>query len=171
LDSVIAAPASGGTTVINLTQTDPTETVRIPANHAVTKRLGNWTTARRFQVRAHRGSAVLDLRSPQIPAGDIEVEADIDHAMLKLLVADDAMLDDWDLRRTGRSQVKDAEGPDTSGGRRIVVTGQLRSGEIRVRRGGIAMLSAMFSRAYWDDLRRAHKEGGFPTVDDPARTA
>jgi len=35
----------------------------------------------------------------------------------------------------------------------------------------MAMLSAMFSRAYWDDLRRAHKEGGFPTVDDPARTA
>jgi len=81
------------------------------------------------------------------------------------------MLDDWDLRRTGRSRVKDAEGPDTPGGRRIVVTGQLRSGEIRVRRAGIAMLSAMFSRAYWDDLRRAHKEGGFPTVDDPARTA
>jgi hypothetical protein len=156
--------------VTNLTHTDHADRVKIPANHAVTKRLGNWTTARRFQVRAHRGSAVLDLRSPQIPAGDIEIEVDIDHAMLKLLVADDAMVDDWDLRRTGRSRVKDAEGTDAPG-RRIVVTGQLRSGEIRVRRGGIAMLSAMFSRAYWDDLRRAHKEGGFPTVDDPARTA
>ena len=157
--------------MINLTHTAPAEPIKIAANHAVTKRLGNWTTARQFQVRGHRGGAVLDLRSPQIPAGDIEVEVDIDHATLKLLVSDDAMLDDWDLRRTGRSRVKDAEGPDTPGGRRIVVTGQLRSGEIRVRRGGIAMLSAMFSRAYWDDLRRAHKEGGFPTVDDPARTA
>jgi hypothetical protein len=157
--------------VINLTQTDLAEPVKIPANHAVTKHLGNWTTARRFQVRAHRGSAVLDLRSPQIPAGDIEIEADIDHAMLKLLVADDAVVDGWDLRRSGRSRVKDAEAPDAPGGRRIVVTGQLRSGEIRVRRGGIAMLSAMFSRAYWADLRRVHREGGFPTVDDPARTA
>jgi hypothetical protein len=157
--------------VINLTQTDLAEPVKIPANHAVTKRLGNWTTARRFQVRAHRGSAVLDLRSPQIPAGDIEIEADIDHALLKLLVADDAVVDDWDLRRSGRSRVKDAEAPDAPGGRRVVVTGQLRSGEIRVRRGGIAMLSAMFSRAYWADLRRVHREGGFPTVDDPARTA
>jgi hypothetical protein len=156
---------------MNLTQTDLSETVRIPANHAVTKRLGNWTTARRFQVRAHRGSAVLDLRSPQIPAGDIEIEVDIDHAMLKLLVADDAVVDDWDLRRTGRGRVKDAERPDAPGGRRIVVTGELRGGEIRVRRGGMAMLSAMFSRAYWDDLRRAHKDGGFPTVDDPARMA
>jgi len=114
---------------------------------------------------------VLDLRSPQIPAGDIEIEVDLDHAMLKLLVADDAVVDDWDLRRTGRGRVKDAERPDAPGGRRIVVTGELRGGEIRVRRGGMAMLSAMFSRAYWDDLRRAHKEGGFPTVDDPARTA
>jgi len=157
--------------VINLTPTDLAESVKIPANHAVTKRLGNWTTARRFQVRAHRGGAVLDLRSPQIPAGDIEIEADIDHAMLKLLVPDDAVLDDWDLRRTGRSRVKDAEAPDAPGGRRIVVTGQLRTGEIRVRRGGMAMLSAMFSRAYWADLRRVHREGGFPTVDDPARTA
>ena len=156
---------------MNLTQTNSAQPVRIPANHAVTKRLGNWTTARRFQVRAHRGSALMDLRSPQIPAGDIEIEVDLDHAMLKLLVAGDAMVDDWDLRRTGRSRVKDAEGPDAPGGRRIVLTGELRGGEIRVRRGGIAMLSAMFSRAYWADLRRAHKEGGFPTVDDPARTA
>jgi len=156
---------------MTLTQTAPAEPVRIAANNAVTKRLGNWTTAREFQVRGHRGSAVLDLRSPQIPAGDIEIEADLDHAMLKLLVAGDAVVDDWDLRRTGRGRVKDAERPDAPGGRRIVVTGELRGGEIRVRRGGIAMLSAMFSRAYWDDVRRAHKEGGFPTVDDPARTA
>jgi hypothetical protein len=46
----------------------------------------------------------------------------------------------------------------------------MRHGEIRVHRGGIAMLSAMFSREYVADLRRAHREGGFPTVDDPTRT-
>ena len=154
-----------------LTDKTAEQSVALRAHCAVTKRLGHWTDHREFDVRTSRGTVVMDLRSPQIPAGDIEIEVDIDHATLKLLVSDDAMLDDWDLRRTGRSRVKDAEGPDAPGGRRIVVTGQLRSGEIRVRRGGIAMLSAMFSRAYWDDLRRAHKEGGFPTVDDPARTS
>lgn len=56
-------------------------------------------------------------------------------------------------------------------GRRIVLTGQVRHGGIRVHRGRIAQLSAMFSREYQADLRRAHREGGFPTVDDPARTA
>jgi hypothetical protein len=129
---------------MNLTQATPAAPVRIPANHAVTKRLGNWTTARQFQVRAHHGHAVLDLRSPQIPAGDIEVEVDLDHATLKLLAAADAVVDDWDLQIIGRGRVKDAERPGRPGGRRIVVTGQMRRGEIRVHRGGIAQLSAMF---------------------------
>src|SRR5882672_8461321 len=97
--------------------------VRIPANHAVTKRLGNWTAERHFEVHAHRGSAVLDLRSPQIPAGDIQVHLDLDHSMVKLLVAEDAVIDDWDLRRVGRGRVKDASGPNAPGGRRIVITG------------------------------------------------
>ena len=33
------------------------------------------------------------------------------------------------------------------------------------------MLSAMFSREYLDDLRRAHRDGTFPEVGDPTRTA
>ena len=41
----------------------------------------------------------------------------------------------------------------------------------RVRRGGIAILSAMFSRAYVQDLRQARKNGTYPTVDDPARAS
>jgi len=153
------------------TPTAPAAPVRVAANYEVTKRLGNWTTAREFQVRAHRGHAVLDLRSPHIPAGEITVDVELDHAMLKLLLPDGAVLDDWNLRRVGRGRVKDAEGRNAVGGRRIVLTGQVRHGEIRVHRGGIAQLSAMFSREYLADLRRAHRERGFPTVDDPARTA
>jgi hypothetical protein len=155
---------------MNITQTS-TEPVRVAANYTVTKRLGSWTTADRFQVRSHRGHAVLDLRSPDIQAEEISVDIDLDHAMLKLLVPDDAIIEDWDLHRAGRGRVKDAEGGRATGGKRVVLTGQLRHGEIRVHRGGIAMLSAMFSREYLADLRRAHREGGHPTVADPARTA
>jgi hypothetical protein len=147
-----------------------TAPVRVSANQRLTRRLGNWTSSRRFQVRAHRGYAVLDLRSPQIGGGDIELDVDLDHAVLKVLVSEDAVLDDWDLRRVGRSPVKDS-GPTAPAGRRIVLSGELRRAEIRVRRGGIAILSAMLTREYVADVRRAHKEGGFPTVDDPTRTA
>jgi hypothetical protein len=145
--------------------------VRIPANYTVTKRLGRWTTERRFEVHAHRGHAVLDLRSPEIPEGDIDLIVDVDHGMLKLLVAEDAVIDDWQLRRLGRGRLKDAVGPKGAGGRRIVITGSMRHGEIRVHRGGIAVLSAMFSKEYLADVRRVHREGGYPTVDDPTRTA
>ncbi len=147
------------------------EPVRVPANNTVTKHLGHWTTERRFEVRNHRGNAVLDLRSPRIPEGDIEIAVDIDHGVVKLLLPEDAVVDDWDLRRSGRGKVKDAVGPKGAGGRRVTLTGSMRDGEIRVHRGGIAILSAMFSKAYLADLRRAHREGGYPTVDDPTRAA
>ena len=156
---------------MNTTHTASTAPVRIAANYEVSKHLGNWTTAREFQVRAHRGHAVLDLRSPHIEDGEIRIDVELDHAMLKLLVPDGAVIDDWDLRRLGRGRVKDAEGRDAAGGRRVVLTGQLRHGEIRVHRGGVAQLSAMFSREYLSDLRRAHREGGLPTLADPARKA
>ena len=153
-----------------VTPAAPATAVRIPANYTTVKRLGNWTTERQFQVRAHRGSVVLDLRSPQIPDGDIEIEADLDHAIVKLLVAGDAQVDDWDLKRTGRGRIKDAERPDGSSGRRIVITGQMRHSEIRVHRGGIAVLSAMCSKEFLADLRQAHRENRMPTVADPAHT-
>ena len=147
----------------------PAEPIRIAANNSVIKRLGNWTSARAFQVRAHRGQAVLDLRSPLIPGGQITIDVDLDHAVLALLVADDATVDDWDLRRIGRGRLKDSTRPSTPEGRRVVLTGQMRHGEIRVRRGGVAILAAMFSREYLADLRQARKHGRYPTVDDPAR--
>ena len=145
--------------------------VRVPANHTVTKKLGHWTTEREFQVRSHRGFAVLDLRSPRIPPGDIHIEVDLDRGALKLLVADDAVIDDWDLQRVGRGRIKDWQGADAAGGRRIVLTGRVRRGEIRVHRGGIAILSAMCSRDYVEELRRVHRHGGYPTIDDPTRAA
>ena len=157
---------------MNPTQTDLTEPVRIPANHAVTKRLGNWTTARRVPGARPPRTAPCWTCAPRRsrPATSRSTSTSTTPCS-SCWSPTTRCVDDWDLRRTGRGRVKDAEGPDAAGGRRIVLTGQLRSGEIRVHRGGIAMLSAMFSREYLADLRRAHKEGGFPTVDDPARTA
>jgi hypothetical protein len=145
-------------------------TVRIPANHTVTRKLGHWTTEREFEVRAHHGVALLDLRSPHIAEGDLHVHVELDHAVLKLLLPGSDVIDDWDLVRTGRGKVKDAEGPEV-GPRRVVLTGRMHASEIRVNRGGIAIISAMLTKEYLQDVRRAHREGGYPTVDDPTRTA
>jgi hypothetical protein len=155
-----ATALSGGTTQLP---------VPIRAHGTVAKHLGHWTGEREFDVRASRGTVVLDLRSAGIPAGDIEVSLDADHAIVKLLVSDGAVIEHGDLRRIGRCRVKDWTGTAAAGGRRIVLTGELRNAEVRVHRGGIAILSAMCSREYIADARQARREGRFPTIDDPSR--
>jgi hypothetical protein len=145
---------------------------RVQAHEGSVKKLGTWTTSRAFEVRARRGSAVIDLRSPQIPAGDIEVRVDLDRALLKLLVPQDAVIEQWDLRIIGRGRVKDAYGRGEPGGRVVHLVGELgRGAEIRVHRGGVAVLSAMFSREFLADVRLARREGRTPTVADPAGAA
>lgn len=146
-----------------------TTPARVHADHAATKRLGNWTDSSQFEVRTRRGSVVLDLRSPDI-TGDIEVRLDIDHGTVKLLVPEGAVVEHWDLEWIGRGKIKDWTATPTGEPRRIRLLGRVQSGEVRVHRGGVAMLSAMFSREYLEDCRRAHRTGTTPTVDDPTRT-
>ncbi len=143
--------------------------IRVVAHNEVAKRLGHWTRERRFDVRGSRGSAVLDLRSPQIAAGDIEISLDIDHAMVKLLVPDEAVIEHDDVRRIGRCRVKDWTGTAGPRGRRVVLTGEMRNAEVRVHRGGIAVLSAMCSREYLTDVMQARRQRRYPTVADPSR--
>jgi hypothetical protein len=84
-----------------------TAPVRIRAHGRSVKHLGPWTTARRFDVRASRSSVVLDLLLPELEPGEIEIELDVDHTTVKLLVPDGAVIDHDDLRRVGRGRVKD----------------------------------------------------------------
>ncbi|MDJ0381003.1 hypothetical protein [Streptomyces sp. G-G2] len=153
-------------------------TERIHSDHGLVKRLGNWTEADHFEVKARHGAAVLDLRSPDLP-DDVEIHLDMDRAMVKLLVDDGTTIDHWNLKWSARGKIKDSTSPstrltaastrDTAVGRRVRLTGSATNSEIRIHRGGIAILSAMFSRAYVEDVRRAHRVGGVPTIDDPAR--
>jgi len=47
----------------------------------------------------------------------------------------------------------------------------MRSAEVRVHRRGVAILSAMCSREYLADALQARREGRYPTIDDPSRSA
>lgn len=153
------------------TQSDTmTAAERIRADYAQVRKLGHWTRSRAFAIRSRRGRVVLDLRSPQIPDGDVDIALDLDHAMVKLLLPADAVIDDEDLRWTGRGRIKDHQAPrQERPGRAIRITGEIRHGEIRVNRDGVAILSAMFTKEYVRDALTAHREGRYPTVDDPAR--
>ena len=161
-------------------------TARIQAHHRAVRRMGHWTTARRFDVLASRSSVTLELRSPRIEPGVIEVKLDVDHSMVKLLVPDGAIIDDGALRRVGRCGRVDWSGTPQAGGRVIRVTGEMRRSELRINRGGIAIAAAMLTGEYLSDLRRAfrenhvgslrdiqeaYREGRWTTVEDPGRSA
>src|SRR4051794_10867206 len=104
---------------------------RIRVDHNTVKHLGTWTTGRTFDIRARRSTVVLDLRSPQIAEGDLELTVDLDHGLLKLLLPADATLDAQDLRWSGRGRVHDGEAPAT-GSRHVTLTGHVDHGEIRI---------------------------------------
>jgi hypothetical protein len=153
--------------------TTQTDVVRVESYNDNVKKLGDWTAANRFEVRARGGHLLLDLRSPRIE-GDIEIHVQAQRSAIKLLVPQDVVIDQWDLIVVGRGKVKDWEAPAVTGqppsGRRIRLIGEMRSSEIRVNRGGVAILAAMFSREFVDDCVRAYREGGRPTIHDPADT-
>jgi hypothetical protein len=130
----------------------------IRAHNRSVKYVGDWTTARRFDVIASRSSVVLDLLLPDLEPGEIELNVDLDHSMLKLLVPDGAVIDDGDLRRVGRGRVKDWTGTGSPDGRVIKLVGEIRSGEVRVHRGGVAILSLLAAGAR-RQVREAEKAG------------
>lgn len=79
--------------------------------------------------------------------------------MVKLLVPDGASIDHDDLRRIGRARVKDWTGSGSAAGRRIRLRGELRDAEIRVHRGGVAILSLLRSRTSRKAVRQARRDG------------
>jgi hypothetical protein len=78
---------------------------------------------------------------------------------VKLLVPDGAVIDDDDLRRVGRGRVKDWTGTSAPGGRRVRLVGEMRNAEVRVHRGGVAILSLLASRETRRQVRDAHRAG------------
>jgi hypothetical protein len=136
-----------------------TKTVQVRAYQRVVKSLGDWTTARRFDVRASRGMVVLDFLLPKLEPGEIEVALDVDRSTVKLLVPAGAAIDADDLRRVGRGRVKDWTGTAAPGGRRIKLVGEIRNAEVRIHRGGVALLSLLASRKTREQVREAHRAG------------
>ena len=135
------------------------EPVQIRAHSGTVKKLGQWTTQREFDLAASYGSVVLDLVLPRVEPGEIDIHVDLDHAMVKLLVPDGANIDHDDLHRIGRGRVKDWTGMSAPAGRQIKLRGELRDSEIRVHRGGVAILSLLVSRASRKAVRQAHRDG------------
>jgi hypothetical protein len=146
----------GGADSLTVRETAP---VRISAHHEVVKKLGCWTTERRLEVRASGGLVVLDLLLPRLQPGTVELGLDLDHATVKLLVPDGAVIDSDDLRRVGRGRIKDWTGSESPGGQLFRLVGEIRSSEVRIHRGGVALVQLMLDPRSRSDVRQAQREG------------
>ena len=135
-----------------------TDSEQLRAHHRSIRKLGAWTTARHFDIRASRGSVVLDLLLPELEPGEITVELDIDRSTIILLVPDGTNVDDDDLRRVGRGRVKDWTGTGSAGGPTLRLTGEMRNAEVRIHRGGVAILRLLLSRTSRNEVRRARNQ-------------
>src|SRR6202011_4207368 len=94
------------------------------------------------------------------------INLDIDHSMVKLLVPEGAIVDDGDLRRVGHCGLVDWSGTPAPGGRVIRLLGELRRSEVRINRGGVAIVSAMLTGEYLADLRRAFRDNRVGSLRD-----
>lgn len=144
-----------GTITADLATDSP---VLIHAHSTIVKKLGDWTTTRRFDVRIRGGLAMLDLRSGQIPEGDLEIRLRAERGLFRLLVAEDVRIESADLKWIGRGRLKDLPGASAGSGRTITISGRVRRGEIRVHRGGMAIVASMFDRGELHRMHRAHQE-------------
>ncbi len=60
------------------------------------------------------------------------------------------------MDRPGR--LKDLQGASAGDGRTIIITGEVRRGEIRVHLGGMAIVASLFDRGELRRMHRAHQE-------------
>jgi hypothetical protein len=132
--------------------------VRVRSHHGALKLLGDWTTARQFDVRASSSLVVLDLLLPRLEPGTVEIVLDVDRTTVKLLVPDGTDIDHDDLRRVGRGRVKDWTGTAAPGGLHVRLVGEMRQSEVRVHRDGVAIVSLVLA-GQGRAIRQAHRNG------------
>jgi hypothetical protein len=75
------------------------------------------------------------------------------------LLPDGANIDGDDLRRVGRSRIKDWTGTCSPQGQLIRLSGEMRSSEVRIHRGGVAILQLLVNPRSRRDARQAQREG------------
>ena len=143
-----------------MTDNDTTDGGRemVRTGSGVTRRLGEWTTAADFEVRVGSGVAVLDLLLPRIDAGEVSVHLDVDGGLVTLLVPAGSRVIDDELRWAGPGHLRDWTGDESPDGLIIRLAGEVRWGDVRIRRGGVALLS-LIRHGKAADVRRAYAEG------------
>ncbi|MFC6704606.1 FAD-dependent monooxygenase [Flexivirga alba] len=132
-------------------QADRSET-NVQVSREALRRLGSWSTTRRYTVQGDNARIVLDLRDSCRRFTEVTVMVDLAKTALILLVDEGTEVDDA-IHWTGRGKLKDRWGHDTAQSGTVTVSGDARGSEVRIHRGGMATMEDLTSRKRLMELR------------------
>ncbi|WP_243063392.1 FAD-dependent monooxygenase [Humibacter sp. RRB41] len=128
------------------------------------RRLGAWSATRRYTVRADRSRIVLDLREACRRFTGVTVTAELVETTLILLVEDGTQVRN-EVEWSGKGTFKDRWGHGENGAGTLTVLGSAQGSEVRIHRGGVAVLDDLTS---WERLRELRGQEGATEVEHVA---
>ncbi|WP_367133938.1 DUF1707 domain-containing protein [Saccharothrix sp. HUAS TT1] len=96
-------------------------------------RKGNWTVPRQLVVRNRMGTTDLDFREASIPHAVVDIELDVTAGSVKLLLPDGATVNAEGVELAA-SNLKDKVGTGLNGRPHFVVRGQVRAGNVEIKK-------------------------------------
>ncbi|MEP7022972.1 MAG: DUF1707 domain-containing protein [Actinomycetota bacterium] len=113
----------------------PQDQLRLAVSKVHVERLGEWDVPRRIDLILADAAAALDFRTPSLPAGGVLLHIEANRSSVRLLAAHTTPVN---LENLGRHQAKVADRrlrpARLQAAPAIMVTGDLRSGSVKVLR-------------------------------------
>jgi hypothetical protein len=128
------APGAAGPALAPVVAAEPKDLIRIDCGSGSAKRDGRWVVPNRMEVRVASGSVKLDFTEAVITTPTLTIDAEVRSGSLLLVTWPGIEVDTDDVSvRSGDVKVRTPWGPQVPVRLRIVVTGKVNSGTIRVR--------------------------------------
>ena len=127
-------PEPAGTVAL-AANAQPAQPVRLVVSHGMVERFGAWLVPQEVTVELRHSTCTLDLRTPTLPAGGVTIAVQARHSSIKVLVAEDAVVDLGNVGRhhsvtrdRGARLVTSVSGPP------IVFVGDLHHSAVKILR-------------------------------------
>lgn len=111
----------------------PQDRQELKATMSTVNRKGAWAVPRQLVVRSRMGSTDLDFREASIPHSVVDIELDVTAGSVKLVLPEGATVD-ADGVELAASTLKDKVGTGANGRPHFVVRGQVRAGNVEIKR-------------------------------------
>lgn len=112
-----------------------TQPARLAASHGKVERFGAWHVPDEVTIELRHSACILDLRTPTLPSGGVRVAVQARHSTIRVLVAENAIVDLSNVGRHHSTTVdRRAKHVTSASGPLIMFTGDLHHSVIKILR-------------------------------------